>query len=77
MSARIRPGRARVHRLDGLLLGAGDLDHAMAEIGDEALEVERDQRLVLDDDDVGRDLAGDLAAGLVDQPLQLAPRRRP
>ena len=58
--------------LDRLPLGAGDLDDAMAERGDQALQVERDQRLVLDDDHVGGDLPGDLAAGLVDEALQLS-----
>ena len=53
--------------LDGLPLGAGDLDDAMPESGDEPLQVERDQRLVLDDHHVGGDLPGDLAACLVDQ----------
>ena len=71
MSARIEARPGPVNRLDGLLLGAGDLDHAVAERGDEAFEVEGDQRLVLDDDDVGGELAGDLAAGFVDEPLQL------
>ena len=72
MSARIRPGLRPHHCLDGLPLGAGDLDHAMAEVGDQPLQVERDQRLILDDHDVGGDLPRDFAAGFVDQLLQLA-----
>ena len=66
----MRPG-GRDDRLDRLLFGAGDLDHAMTELGDQPFQIQRDQRLVLDDDHVGGDLARDLAAGLVDQPLQL------
>ena len=68
MSASTRPGRSLRHRLDGLVSGAGDPHDAMAEVGHQLLEVEGDQRLVLDDDDVGRHLLGDLAAGFVDQP---------
>ena len=43
----------------------------MAERCHQARQIERDERLILDDHDVGRELAGDLATGLVDQVLQL------
>ena len=46
---------------------AGDAVDPMAERLDQALDVHGDQRLVLDDEHVGRDLLGDLAAGLVDE----------
>src|SRR5262249_40629064 len=41
---------------DGLRMRTGDADHAMAEALGQALEIERDEGLVLDDEDIGRDL---------------------
>ena len=43
-------------------MGARDADHVVAEIAHEALEIHRDEGLVLDDQDVGGDLGGHLAA---------------
>ena len=41
-------------------MGPRDAGDAVAELLDEALDVEGDHRLVLDDEHVGRDLLGDL-----------------
>ena len=54
----------RFHRL---AMRAGDAGDAMAKALDNAFEIHGDHRLVLDDEHVGRDLRGDLAAGEVDQ----------
>ena len=62
MSARIRPGRLLAGELHRLGAGAGDAGHVVAEPFDERLEIHRDQRLVLDDEDVGRHVGGELAA---------------
>ena len=64
----LRLGEQR-HRL---VVGAGDADDAVAEALDHLLDVHGDQRLVLDDEDVGRHLARDLAAGLAQQVGELA-----
>ena len=69
----MRPGRARFHSFHRLSLGTRNLHDPVAEIGYQTLQVQRDQRLVLNDHDIGRDLARDLAPSFVDQPLQ---RRR-
>ena len=52
-------------------MSASDAHDAMAKTLDDALEVHGDHRLVLDDEHVGRHLRGDLAAGLIDQLLDL------
>ena len=67
MSARIRPGRllaGELHRLGARARDAGDV---VAEALDQGLEVHGDQRLVLDDQDVGRHVGGELAPGLLDE----------
>ena len=51
-------------------LGARDAEHPVAEAFDQRLEVHRDEGLVLDDQDVGRDLGRELAAGFLDQRAQ-------
>ena len=43
----------------------------MAEAFDQAFEIQRDEGLVLDDQHVGGDLGGKLAAGFLDQFAQL------
>ena len=48
-------------------MGARRADDAVAEALDHLLDVHGDQRLVFDDQDVGRHLARDLAARLADQ----------
>src|SRR5262249_25167896 len=65
-------GPQALDRLDRLPFGADDLDDAVAELGDQALKVEGNQRLVFDDDDVGRHLPSDLTTRLVDETLQFA-----
>src|SRR5262249_21222931 len=65
-------GPQALDRLDRLPFGADDLDDAVAELGDQALKVEGNQRLVLDDDDVGCHLPSDLTTRLVDETLQFA-----
>ena len=50
---------------------AGDAGDAVAEALDDAFEVHGDHRLVLDDEHVGRDLRRDLAAGEIDQLIDL------
>ena len=54
----------------GLAMGARDAEHAMAKTFDQRLEIERDEGLVLDDQHVGGDLGGELAAGFLDQRAQ-------
>ena len=66
MSARIRPGRC-VGELHRLLARAGDAGHVVPELLDERFEVHGDERLVLDDEDVGRHVGGELAARLLDE----------
>ncbi len=48
-------------------MGARDAGDGVAEFLDHRLDVERDDRLVLDDQHVGRDLLGDFLAGSLDQ----------
>ena len=48
-------------------VGAGDADDIMTQAFDQGLDVHGDKGLVLDDQDVGRDLGGKLAAGFLDQ----------
>ena len=52
---------------DRLAMGARDIDDAVPLLLDEGLKVERNEWLVLDDQDVGANLAGDLLAGGVDE----------
>ena len=51
-------------------MGAGDAEHVVAEVLDQPLEVHGDEGLILDDEDVGGDFGGKLAAGLLDQIAQ-------
>ncbi len=67
MSARIKPGLLGLRERDRFGVRARDAEHAMAEAFDQAFEVHRDEGLVLDDQDVGGDLGGELAAGFFDQ----------
>ena len=67
MSARIRPGCCFLTALHRLAVRAGDAVDLVAERLDQRFDVHGDERLVLDDEHVGRHLLGDLAAGLVDQ----------
>ncbi len=46
-------------------MGPGNARHPVAQFLDDMLDVHRDQRLVLDDQDVGRDLAGNAFHGLL------------
>ena len=48
-------------------MGARDADDVVAEAFDQRLDVHGDEGLVLDDEDVGRDFGGELAAGFLDQ----------
>ena len=45
----------------------------MAEVLYELLKIERDQGFVLDDQNIGRDLRGEFAAGVLDKMLQRLP----
>ncbi len=54
MSARIILGVVLPVERDRLVVGAGDADDPVAEALDQLLDVHGDQRLVLDDQDVGR-----------------------
>ena len=56
-----------LRELDRLAPRAGDPDDAVAEAGDDVLDVHGDQRLVLDDQHVGRHHRADLARRLVEQ----------
>ncbi len=60
-------GRLAGHRVDRLGAGGGDVDHGVAELGDQGLDVGGDDRLVLDDQDVGGQFGVDLGLGLGDQ----------
>ena len=69
MSDRISSGCSFSHQRQRLAMGAGDAGHMMAQALDEELQIGGRQRLVLDDQDAGRrDLVGDLAVRLLDQP---------
>ena len=68
-----RPGLAILAARQRLLVGAGD-GHAVAEALQHTLQVERDQRLILDHQHGGGDLAADLVARLAQQ--RLDPLRR-
>ena len=61
----------RAHGVDGLGAGGGDVDHVVAELPDQGLDVGGDHRLVLDDQHVGGQLGVDLGLGLGDQLLDL------
>ena len=67
MSARIRPGRLVGGELHRLGPGAGDADHVMPEPFDQSLEIHGDERLVLDDEDIGGHVGGQFATRLVDE----------
>ena len=54
-----------------LAMGARDAGDAVAEALDDAFEIHGDHRLVFDDEHVGRDLRGDLAARQIDQLVEL------
>ena len=54
---------------DSLLVRASRLAHVVPETGHQVGKVDGDHRLVLDDEDVGRDLLGDLGRRLVDESL--------
>ena len=60
-----------LHRLHGLAVGAGDGCDIVSK-ADETFDVHGDDRLVLDDENVGRHLLGDLPADLVEQLIELA-----
>ena len=59
----------------GVRMGAGHADDVVAEIAHQAFEVHRDEGLVLDDQHVGGDLGGHLAAGRIGEPPRLARHR--
>src|SRR5690606_3798606 len=59
------------HRIDRFGAGGGDVDHRVAELGDQRLDVGGDHRLVLDDQHVGGELGVDLGLSLGDQLLDL------
>src|SRR4028119_2207781 len=60
-------GPLRAAELQRLRARARDADDVVAEALDQRLEIHRDQRLVLDDQNIGRHVGGKLASGLVDQ----------
>ena len=64
-----QPGPVLLEEGHRLLVRAGDLDHAWPRPVDEICKIDGDQRLVLDDENVGRDLLGDLGRCLVDRAL--------
>ena len=72
ISARIRPGGLVRAIVDRLGPRAGNADDLVAEIFDQRLQIERNQCLVLDDQDIRGDLGRKLPAGLLDE---LAQRR--
>ena len=51
-------------------MGARDAEHAVTEAFDQGFELHRDEGLVLDDQHVGGDFGGELAAGFLDQAAQ-------
>ena len=55
----------------GLVASDGDAGDVMAEVADDRLDIHRDDRLVLDDEDVGERLALDLAQRLGDQRIHV------
>ncbi len=63
------PRFALLDALDRFLARARDAGHGVAEILHHRFDVECNDRLVLDDEHLGRNLLGDLAAGLIQQPL--------
>ena len=67
-----KPGPLLVGEGDSLTMRAGDADDLVAEAFNQRLDIHRDEGLVLDNENVGRDLGGKLATGFLDQ----APQRR-
>ncbi len=53
--------------LDRFRMRARNAEHAVAEIFDQALDIHRDQRLVFDDEHVGRDFGSEFAASTFHQ----------
>ena len=49
-------------------MGARDTDHVMAEVLHQALEIHRDEGLVLDDQHIGGDFRGHFASGRIGEP---------
>ena len=66
----MRPGRFWLGERHRLAVRARDADHPVAEAFDQGLDVHGDERLVLDDQDVGGDLGRKLAAGFFHQAAQ-------
>ena len=60
--------------LDRLAMGPRDIGDTVPLLLDEVLKIERDERLVLDDQDIGPDLVGNLLAGGVDETCRLLDR---
>src|SRR5439155_26255619 len=52
-------------------MGARDARHVVAERADNVLDIHRDDGLVLDDEDIGRNLLSDFAACLRHQAVEL------
>ena len=65
------PGTLRLGERNGFGVRAGDADYLVSEAFHQTLQIDRDHRLVLDDQHVGRDLGGQLAPGFIDQLAQL------
>ena len=65
-------GRVFVYSWTASLWVRAIADHLVAEALDQLLDVHGDQRLVLDDHDLGGHLAGNLHRGLVEQPGEFA-----
>ena len=60
-------GLLRLGRFQGILVGARNGHDAMTQAFQDALQIQRDERFVLDDENVGRDLPADLGAGFLQQ----------
>ncbi len=52
-------------------MGPRNADDIMAQILDQALQIHRDEGLILDDQHVGRDLGGQFATRLIGEPAGL------
>ena len=65
-----QPGLLLFGQRDRLGMGAGDAENAMTETLDQRFQLHRDEGVVLDDQHVGGDLGGKLAAGFLDQAAQ-------
>ena len=69
-----QPGRVFRDRRHGFLAGSGNPRHAMPQIGHQSLQIHGDNRLVLDNQDIGAQLGGDFVTRLLQQGIDLVLR---